>query len=96
MSVSESQQDVVRSDGDSLRSSEYEGSIIHFLHNHVQPGMEFFVIHLELVGANDGLAGSVLIDTYNSINSSNPFLRVALNSMAANLMLSSDTTLTSY
>ena len=32
------------------------------------------VVHLELVGADDGLAGSVLDDTYNSLNSSNPFV----------------------
>ena len=37
--------------------------IVHFLRNHVQPGVEFFVVHLELIGANDGVAGSVLDDT---------------------------------
>ena len=74
MSVPDSQQDVVRSDGDSLRSSKYEGLIVHFLCNHVQPGMEFFVVHLELVGADDGLASGVLDDTYNSLNSSNSFV----------------------
>ena len=65
---------MVRSDGDPLRSSKYEGSIVHFLCNHVQPGVEFFVVHLKLVGADDGLAGSVLDDTNNSLDSSNPFM----------------------
>ena len=65
--------DVVRGDGNSLRSSEDDGSIVHFLCNHVQPSMEFFVLHLELVGANEGLAGGVLDDLYNSLNTSNPF-----------------------
>ena len=36
--------------------------------------MEFFVVHLELVGADDSLAGGVLDDTYNSPDSSNPFM----------------------
>ena len=64
-------QDMVWSDGDSLRSSEYEGWIVNFICNHVQPGVKFFVVHLELAGANEGLAGGVLDDTYNSLGSSN-------------------------
>ena len=65
---------MVRSDGYPFRSSEYERLIVHFLRNHVQPGVEFFVVHLELVGADDSLAGGVLDDTYNSPDSSNPFM----------------------
>ena len=74
MSVPESQQDMVWGDGNSLRSSKDERSIIYFLCDHVQPGVKFFVIHLELVGANDSLAGGVLDDSYNSLNSSNSFM----------------------
>ena len=74
MGISESQKDMVWGDGDPLRSSEDERSIIYFLRDHVQPGVKFFVIHLELVGADDGLAGGVLDDSNNSLNSSNSFM----------------------
>ena len=57
-----------------MRSSEDERSIIYFLRDHIQPGVKFFVIHLELVGADDGLAGGVLDDSYNSLNSSNSLM----------------------
>ena len=80
MGVPESQQDVVQSDVYFFRSCEYEGLIVHFLRNHVQPGMEFFIFHLELGGADDGLAFGVLDDTYNSLNSSNPFVMLGKSS----------------
>ena len=80
MSIPESQQDMVWGDGNSLRSSEDEGSIIYFLCDHVQPGMKFFVIHLELVEADDGLAGGVLDDSNNSLNSSNSFMMLGESS----------------
>ena len=32
------------------------------------------MVHFELVGANDSLAGGVLDDTFNSLDSSNPFM----------------------
>ena len=80
MGISESHKDMVWSDGDPLRSSEDEGSIIYFLCDHVQPGVKFFVIHLELVGANEGLAGVVLDDSNNSLNSSNSFMMLGESS----------------
>ena len=80
MGIPESQQDMVWGDGDPLRSFEDERSIIYFLCDHVQPGVKFFVIHLELVGADDGLAGGVLDDSNNSLNSSNSFMMLGESS----------------
>ena len=65
---------MVRGDGYSLRSSEDERSIVHLLRDHAQPGSEFLVVHLELVGANDGLAGGVLDDANNPLDSPNSFM----------------------
>ena len=65
---------MVRSAGDPLRSSKDEGSIIHFLRDHAQPCMYFFVVHLELVGSDDSLASSVLDYSDDSLNSSYPFM----------------------
>ena len=42
--------------------------------NHAQPGVEFFVVLLELIGSDDCFAGSVLDDANNSFNSSNSFM----------------------
>ena len=39
-----------------------------------QPGVKFFVIHLELVGPDDGFAGGVLDDANDSLNSSNSLM----------------------
>ena len=65
---------MVWGDRNPLRSSKDERSIIYFLCDHVQPGVKFFVINLELIGADDSLVGGVLDESNNSFNSSNSFM----------------------
>ena len=53
VSISEPQEDVVGSKCDTLRSSEYDGSFVDLMKDQVKPGVNFLVVHLDLVGACD-------------------------------------------
>ena len=57
-----------------LRSSKDERSIVHFLRDHAQPCMYFFVVHLELVRSDDSFASCVLDYSDDSLDSSYPFM----------------------
>ena len=70
MSVPEPQEDMVGSEWDTLNDSEYEGLVFDLLDYQVQPGVEFLVFHLYLVGACDGFDDSILDHTNHTFYSS--------------------------
>ena len=62
VSVSVTQDDMIGSDGNTLGSPKDEGLVVHFLCDHVQPGVELLIVHLELVWPDDSLAGAVTVE----------------------------------
>ena len=52
------------------------GRIVHFLRDHAQPCMYFFIVHLELVRSDDSFASCVLDYSDDSFDSSYPFMVV--------------------
>ena len=58
-------------EGDAEWCTQDEWVVVDLLNDQVEPGVEFFIIHFELVGSDAGLAHSVLDGPNDSLHSPN-------------------------